>query len=105
MNTLAFILQYEVKKQTPCTLFCILFSRENNLFDIPKDKKDYMDAEVKSDTCAFAIYPDLLEIEEAGTGTSSQLTIIKTTTKNPIYHSHLQISEPLTIIITTRHSQ
>ena len=68
-----------MKKGTPLYFICILFSRENNLFDIPKDKKDYMDAEVKSDTCAFAIYPDLLEIEEAGTGTSSHLAISRTT--------------------------
>jgi len=38
------------------------------LFDVPKYKKDYMDEKITSDVCGLGIYPDLYEIESAGTG-------------------------------------
>jgi len=38
------------------------------LFDVPKYKNDFIDEKVKTDICGYGIYPDLAEIETAGTG-------------------------------------
>merc|ERR1712080_34601 len=35
---------------------------------IPKEKKNYLEEPVKTDAAGFGVYPDLQEIEEAGTG-------------------------------------
>ena len=39
------------------------------LFDVPKQKKGYLDMPVVTDVCAFGIYPDLRTLQEAGKGT------------------------------------
>lgn len=38
------------------------------LFDVPKYKNDFMDEKIKTDICGYGIYPDLYEIESAGSG-------------------------------------
>ena len=38
------------------------------IFDVPKQKKGYMDTPIVTDPCAYGIYPDLTVIENAGTG-------------------------------------
>lgn len=43
-------------------------TREITLFDIPKVKKDFMEETVKTDVCGFGIFPDLRDMEQAGTG-------------------------------------
>merc|ERR1712080_636270 len=46
---------------------------EITLFDIPKEKKDFLDETVKTDVCGFGIYPDLFEIEQAALGKESHV--------------------------------
>jgi len=48
-------------------------TKEITLFDIPKEKKDFLDETVKTDACGFGIYPDLYEIEQAAVGEESQV--------------------------------
>jgi len=48
-------------------------TKEITLFDIPKEKKDFLDETVKTDVCGFGIYPDLFEIEQAALGKESQV--------------------------------
>ena len=38
------------------------------IYDVPKQKRGYMEAPVLTDVCAYGIYPDLPRIEEAGRG-------------------------------------
>ena len=45
----------------------ILF-REIILYDVPKEKKNFLDGEVAIHVCGFGIYPDIYELEQAGTG-------------------------------------
>eukprot|EP00092_Neocalanus_flemingeri_P004085 GFUD01004397.1.p1 GENE.GFUD01004397.1~~GFUD01004397.1.p1 ORF type:complete len:687 (+),score=157.59 GFUD01004397.1:181-2241(+) len=51
-------------------LVALYHTKPIELLDIPKCKKDFMDEtnEIKIDICGFGIYPDLYEVETAGTG-------------------------------------
>ena len=42
--------------------------REIILYDVPKEKKNFLDGEVAIHVCGFGIYPDIYELEQAGTG-------------------------------------
>lgn len=54
-------------------LVAIYHTQPITLFDVPKDKKGMLGEDVKIDTCGFGIYPDLDEIEEAGSGPESHV--------------------------------
>jgi len=49
-------------------LIALYHTKPIELFDVPKYKKDYMDEKITTDVCGLGIYPDLSEIESAGTG-------------------------------------
>lgn len=53
-------------------LVALRHTRRIEILDVPKEKKDMGD-EVVRDTCGFGIYPDLSQIEEAGTGDKSHV--------------------------------
>lgn len=49
-------------------LVALYHTKPIELFDVPKYKNDFMDEKVKTDVCGYGIYPDLYEIESAGSG-------------------------------------
>ena len=42
--------------------------REIILYDVPKEKKNFLDGEVAIHVSGFGIYPDIYEIEQAAAG-------------------------------------
>ena len=43
-------------------------SREITLYDVPKEKKNFLDGEVAIHVSGFGIYPDIYELEQAAAG-------------------------------------
>ena len=42
--------------------------REIILYDVPKEKKNFLDGEVAIHVSGFGIYPDIYELEQAAAG-------------------------------------
>ena len=42
--------------------------RDMTLYEVPKEKKNFLDGEVVIHVSGFGIYPDIYELEQAGTG-------------------------------------
>ena len=42
--------------------------REIVLYDVPKEKKNFLDGEVAIHVSGFGIYPDIYELEQAAAG-------------------------------------
>ena len=53
--------------KTLIVFFHVIF-REIILYDVPKEKKNFLEGEVAIHVSGFGIYPDIYELEEAGTG-------------------------------------
>ena len=49
-------------------LFIDDVSREITLYDVPKEKKNFLDGEVAIHVSGFGIYPDIYELEQAAAG-------------------------------------
>jgi len=49
-------------------LVALYHTKPIELFDVPKYKNDFMDGKITVDICGYGIYPDLYEVESAGTG-------------------------------------
>jgi len=49
-------------------LVALYHTKPIELLDVPKYKSDFIDGKIKEDICGFGIYPDLYEIESAGSG-------------------------------------
>jgi len=49
-------------------LVALYHTKPIELIDVPKYKNDFMDENIKRDVCGFGIYPDIYEIESAGSG-------------------------------------
>ena len=56
-------------------LVALYHTKPIELFDVQKYKKDYMDEKITTDVCGLGIYPDLSEIECAGTGNFSRMFV------------------------------
>jgi len=57
---------YRILRQA--VLVALHHTQQIKLYDVPKDKKGFLDEDVRTDVCGFAIYPDLQELESAGAG-------------------------------------
>ena len=49
-------------------LFIFYVFREIILYDVPKEKKNFLDGEVAIHVSGFGIYPDIYELEQAAAG-------------------------------------
>jgi len=49
-------------------LVALYHTKPIELLDVPKYKSDFIEGKIKEDICGFGIYPDLYEIESAGSG-------------------------------------
>ena len=49
-------------------LFMFYVFREIILYDVPKEKKNFLDGEVAIHVSGFGIYPDIYELEQAAAG-------------------------------------
>jgi len=52
-------------------LVALFHTKEIILYDVPKEKKNFLEGEVAIHVSGFGIYPDIYELEEAGTGPES----------------------------------
>jgi len=54
-------------------LIALRHTKPIELYDVPKQKNDFLEGKVKTDVCGYGIYPDLYEMESAGTGPESHV--------------------------------
>merc|ERR1712107_139218 len=52
-------------------LVALYHTKDMTLYEVPKEKKNFLDGEVVIHVSGFGIYPDIYELEQAGTGPES----------------------------------